>query len=222
MRRMRRETGMRTRTLLTIVLAGFLVGGCGEADGGGTASPTSTGSPATTVAESPSTTAGPDATSTTLVYSSAAINVDSYVDPRGMPPVLIGMTLAQATTAAGIPFVASSDPAECTYATVTGGPPGVSFMVVDGRIARIDVRDSSKNPALNGVRIGYTEDLVKVLFPDAQISPHKYVAGGHYLTVVPEAAADKDFRMIFETDGLQVTSLRVGKLPEVELVEGCG
>jgi hypothetical protein len=212
---------MRNRTLLTIVLAGALVGACGGADDEGeTASSTSTGAPATTVAVS-STTAGSGATSTTFVPSSSTINDDSYLDFRGLPPVLVGMTLAQATAAAGIPVVAPSDTAECTYATAQGGPAGVSFMLVDRRIARVDVRDDSKVQALGGSGIGYTEDHIKLLYPDIKVSPHKYVPGGHYLTVVPEAAADQNFRLIFETDGLQVTSLRAGKLPEVELVEGC-
>ena len=50
--------------------------------------------------------------------------------------------------------------------------------------------------------------------------PHKYVRGGHYL-VVP-SPADSDAQLVFETDGKRVTSYRVGRLPEVRWVEGCG
>lgn len=38
---------------------------------------------------------------------------------------------------------------------------------------------------------------------------------------VREASADRNFRIVFETDGRHVTSIRAGRLPEVGYTEGC-
>jgi hypothetical protein len=131
------------------------------------------------------------------------------------------MTPAEATAAAGISISASQEAAECTYATVVGGPAGVGYMLVNGHIARVDVRADSQVKTLSGAGIGDTEAEVKALYPGIQSSPHKYVPTGHYLTLVPSSPADQDFRVIFETDGTKVTAFRAGKLPEVGFIEGC-
>ena len=53
-----------------------------------------------------------------------------------------------------------------------------------------------------------------------KVTPHKY-EDGHYLTVTPTAAADKQFRIVFETARGRVTRYRAGLMPSVEYVEGC-
>ena len=42
-----------------------------------------------------------------------------------------------------------------------------------------------------------------------------------HLTFVPKDAADKNYRIIFETTFDRVREFRSGKLPEVEFLEGC-
>ena len=60
------------------------------------------------------------------------------------------------------------------------------------------------------------------MYPPREVAAHKYVAGGHYLTFVPDDPADADLRLIFETDASsKVTQFRAGRLPEVAYVEGC-
>ncbi|MBD2775668.1 hypothetical protein [Iningainema tapete] len=61
-------------------------------------------------------------------------------------------------------------------------------MVTNGRIARVDVRKNSLIATLKGARIGDTESKVKSLYPgQIKVTPHKYVSGGHYLTLVPKS-----------------------------------
>jgi hypothetical protein len=75
-------------------------------------------------------------------------------------------------------------------------------------------------PTAAGARIGDTEARIKSLYEGrVTTTPHKYVKGGHYLTVTP---ADTSYRIVFETNGKKVTSFRSGRVPEVEQVEGCG
>jgi hypothetical protein len=38
---------------------------------------------------------------------------------------------------------------------------------------------------------------------------------------MPKDATDRNFRIVFETDGKKVTRWRAGLLPQVEFVEGC-
>jgi len=88
----------------------------------------------------------------------------------------------------------------------------------------VDIEDKSAITTLSGAKIGDTEARIKALYPgQIKVSPHKYTgdSGGHYLTFVPKDKSDRFYRLIFETDGKQVTNFRSGKLPEVEYVEGC-
>ena len=217
---------MRTRTALASAVVAVVLSACGG-DGGndaGTAGPSSTSpTPATTVVtpSSTSTTAASASTSSSTP-SGTGLSASSVLDLRSLGPVRVGMTLAEATAAAGVPVEGPGTPVECSYATATGGPSGVRFMVVDSRIARIEVDRDSQVKTRSGAGIGDTEEQVQARYADGlEVSPHKYVVGGHYLTLVPVDAADRDFRLIFETDGSKVTAMRSGKVPEVELVEGC-
>jgi phage gp45-like len=94
-------------------------------------------------------------------------------------------------------------------------------MVVKGKIARIDV-DTGTVTTEDGVKIGDTEDKVKSVYGDElQVQPHKYIEGGHYMTVKGDSASAGK-AIVFETDGKRVTMFRAGRIPEVEWVEGCG
>jgi hypothetical protein len=98
----------------------------------------------------------------------------------------------------------------------------VGFMVINGKVARVDVWRESKVTTLRGAKIGDSETRIKSLYPgQIKVTPHEYVAGGHYLTFIPKDKADKNCRLVFETDGKRVTQMRSGKLPEVSYIEGC-
>jgi hypothetical protein len=143
---------------------------------------------------------------------------------KGFGPVRVGMTVDEASTALGVRLVLDEpldgDERGCRYAKPERGLEGLSFMIVDLRVARVDV-DSRAFATLSGARIGSTEREVKAIYPGRiRVSPHEYT-NGHYLTYTPKDAADKDYRIVFETDGKRVTSIHAGRLPEVEYVEGC-
>jgi hypothetical protein len=95
-------------------------------------------------------------------------------------------------------------------------------MVTNGRIARVDVTDNSKITTLSGAKIGDSESKIKSLYPNQiKVEAHEYDPKGHYLIFVPKDSQDKNYRIIFETDGKKVTRWRSGKLPEVQFIEGC-
>ena len=132
-----------------------------------------------------------------------------------------GMTVKQARAVVpGFTPAVGADSVGCDYASVPGLPRGVSVMVEDGVVGRIDVLQGTV-PTSAGARIGDTEATIKKLYKGlVTVSPHKYTEG-HYLTVVPKSQADSAFRIVFETDGTRVLSYRAGRRPQVEYVEGC-
>lgn len=142
------------------------------------------------------------------------------VTENGIGPIRVGMTVAQAAHAIGGGFAApKSGTSGCTYAVLTKAPGGLAVMLQDGIVARVDIRRGTV-PTAAGARIGDSEARVKSLYPGKVVTtPHKYVSGGHYLTVTP---SDPNHHIVFETDGKKVTSYRAGRVPEVDQVENCG
>jgi hypothetical protein len=131
-------------------------------------------------------------------------------------PVRVGMTVAEAERALGARFLPLTDQGECAYRTSMAAPEGVRFMQIADQIARVDIVAPGVGTD-GGIEVGATEARVRQVYgPGVSLSPHKYT-DGQYLTV----PADSGHRIVFETDGERVTRYRVGRLPEVEWVEGC-
>ncbi len=151
---------------------------------------------------------------------------NSQLALRGIGAIQIGMTVAQASKAIGQTLIARGEPApgsSCSYVEPQSSIPGLNFMVIEDRIARVDVRQSSPVMTLSGAKIGDSEARIQQLYPRRiSVTPHQYLPNGHYLTFTPGDAPDRNYRLIFETDGKQVTNFRAGRLPEVTWVEGCG
>jgi hypothetical protein len=146
---------------------------------------------------------------------------DMTVTEYGIGPIHSGMTIEQAAQANGggiaPPRGGSSG---CGYAVLYKAPPGLAMMVENGKIARIEVR-SGRTPTSLGARVGDSEARIKSLYAGRVVStPHKYLPGGHYLTVTPKDGSSN--RIVFETDGKVVTEFRSGAQPAVEYVERCG
>jgi hypothetical protein len=144
------------------------------------------------------------------------------VSIRGYGPIEWGMTLAEAEKAAGRPFGESDSLESGCHTIQLAGDSGKGplFMVIDGRIARVDVTEPGIQTN-HKVAVGDDEKRVQEMYAErVTVSPHKYT-DGHYLTVGPRTQADSGFELVFETDSQRVTRYRAGRLPEVEYVEGC-
>jgi hypothetical protein len=143
---------------------------------------------------------------------------------RGLGPVRVGMTVAQAGVALGRSLwktAALPSSSSCTYFEIAGGPPGLYFMEIRGRIARIDVMNPQVETR-SGARVGLSERQLLALYPgQIHIERHKYVEGGHYLVYTPKDRAERGYSMTFETDGSKVTSYRAGERKAVGYVEFC-
>lgn len=153
------------------------------------------------------------------------LDPDDRVSLEGVGPVRVGMTLEEASAAAGqgiseVPGSgAGSDPAACYYAVPDTGEPKVSFMVVDGQIARVDVEEGSGARTISGIGVGAPEADVLATYGDRiVVEPHPYDEGGRYLRYVPD---DRARSLVFETDGAKVVRYRSGDADAVSAVEGC-
>lgn len=173
-------------------------------------------SPSTTRQAQPSTTTPP---------ARERLTGESRLSLDGVGPVDIGMTLEEASAAAGTPIrTRPSDPfgPECQYA-YAAAVPGVAFMVINGRIARVDAGEPQGNlRTVSGIGRGSTEDEVKRTYPGRiRVEGHPYVPTGRYLVYVPADAGLSHLSMIFETDGRVVTRFRAGLKNAVAQIEGC-
>ena len=144
------------------------------------------------------------------------------VDEFGMGALRAGMTISEAARTVGGSFAARPGAEKiCGYAIWREAPPGVIVMLDEGLVARVDVTRDSRIATSKGARIGDTEARIKDLYKGrVAVTPHEYT-DGHYLTVTPPAGQDRNYRLVFETDGNRVLRYHGGKLPQVGYVEGC-
>lgn len=138
----------------------------------------------------------------------------------GAGPLRIGMSAAAARSALGVtqPDAAPRDPA-CAYARVGPEPESLRLMWVEGTLVRLEAIDRTLATD-RGARVGDSEARLDSLYAGrGSTRPHKYDPRGRY-RIVP-ATGDSTRRLVFETNGAVVTQFRVGRMPEVEWVEGC-
>jgi hypothetical protein len=184
--------------------------------------PTSAASPE----PSPTTQAPPttQATQTTQPQAPAErLTQASRMTLDGIGPVKVGMTLAEASAAAGAPLEVMPSPTEgCAHARPAGGPEHVMFMVVDGKVVRVEAGPGITT--LSGIGVGSTEAEVLATYPgQIRVEPNPYQGhrGFHTLVYTPADPAFAQYGLIFETNGERVTSFRSGFAGPVAWIEGC-
>lgn len=143
------------------------------------------------------------------------------ISMTGFGQVRVGLS----ATALGRVLGKKIDPAKdkdevaCRYASPDNLYDGIAFMLLDGRVARLDV-DSPGIPTLSGVSVGDSQaSVVKLYGPRLLVEPHAYDGPkGKYLTLYSK---DKRYGIRFETDGIKVTRYYVGTAESVQYIEGC-
>ena len=161
----------------------------------------------------------------TAVNAQFQLTNNSKLALNGIGSIRVGMTVDEASRAAGVRLVKSYEPLNeefCSYFKPLGGLTGISFMVTKGRIVRVDI-SNERVTTIKGAKLGDTEEQIFSLYP-GQIRVIKNPLGGrgNNLTFVPRDATDSNYRLIFQTgNDKRVKYFRSGQLPQVEYIEGC-
>ncbi|WP_293356052.1 MULTISPECIES: hypothetical protein [unclassified Microcoleus] len=103
----------------------------------------------------------------TAVNAQAQLTENSKLALNGIGPIRVGMTVDEASRAAGVKLVFvmnGPDAYTCSYFRPETEPKGINFMVTKGRIARIDISDR-RITTIKGAKIGDTEDRIISLYP---------------------------------------------------------
>ena len=206
-----------------------------------TGAPTTTMAPVTTsipvdcgtdpeTGESTTTSVPADTTTTTAIADSTDSDPDAATGPTlgrnsslstvGLDTITFGLTVNQAERASGHDLIACDAVTECYRVTPDGAPAGISFVVDESTIERVDIVDDSPITTLSGAGIDSTDDELDELFGD-QLERVDLGGGRTDVVFVPADENDQDFRVVFTTlDGV-VESLRSGRVPLVLETEAC-
>ncbi|MFM9843477.1 MAG: hypothetical protein ACKVOI_10965 [Dongiaceae bacterium] len=137
--------------------------------------------------------------------------------------VRIGMTLAEARAAFPEPLEsfggdAAGQSLECAIVYPEGRPEQFTYMLINDRVARVDILIDGYLTD-KGARVGwYEDDVLRVYGDRAKVFPNKYDNTKRDIVVDTRF----NYQIIFETDGKKVLKYRAGVLPGVGFVEGCG
>lgn len=136
----------------------------------------------------------------------------------GIGALKVGVPLAVASRTLGEELRVTDE--GCDHVNPTRMPEGILLMVIEDTVERVQI-DSAGIRTAEGAQVGDSESRVLELYgANARIEPHKYTyPDGHYVVVTPPG--DTLHRIVFETFKGRVTKYRAGRVPAVQLVEGC-
>jgi hypothetical protein len=160
-----------------------------------------------------------------LILASISVSAGPEADYRvsftSYGPARIGMTIPALEKALGTSITNSSGDSkdECRYVSPAKGFDGVAFMLINSRVARIDI-DSASIRSLSGARVGDSKKLILAMYQGrVTISPHAYAdPDDSYLTILSN---DKKYGLRFEVEDGKVTQFYAGNAQEIQYVEGC-
>lgn len=203
------------RAVATLCVSVVLLAACSGDDTTRLAiEPTTTEAPRPTTTRATTTTTAPTTTTTELTYISSGYNVSTV----GVGAVVFGIKKAEAERRWESGFVGFGS-ASCYIVTPERGPEGLEFTIKNGRVERVDIT----NPGVrtkSGAGVGWTEQQVRERF-GASIK-ERTTDGVRELVFVPSDEKNKNYRIVFVSDGETITKFRSGKIPEVETLDACG
>jgi hypothetical protein len=214
----------------------------GDDDQGVVANDPSTTTTGSTSSTTPSTTETTSTTTTTVTTAPPPPRIDggTPLNPKGLGPIVAGMTVAQAEAASGLTLTADGSLEDfggyCYYVDLEGQP-DLAVRVHspdeqpvsdprDGVISAITIFDqdpdgTSPRRTTAGVGLGATEAEVLAAHPGAvEERPHEYVPEGAYLYVLPADTPGFGIRYVLDEHRV-VTSIDVGDADGITASEGC-
>ena len=156
-----------------------------------------------------------------LLYPLIGFGDDTWrITTRGYGPIRAGMTPAEAARLMGTRLKTLEDrplDSSCDHLYAEKGFEGVSLMVQNGKITRLELSSSSVQ-TLSGIKIGDSTTRLKQVFGTRlEIEQHKYDDDGFYYFVWEQS---KRHGVKFEIGGGRVTEIYAGD-ESIQYVEGC-
>ena len=148
------------------------------------------------------------------------LDASSSVSTVGIDRIMFGMTIHDAQVAAGSRFTPVTPTGHCYLVTPDDGQAGLTFWVVAGTIERVDV-DTRTITTRSGAGIGDTEDRIREMFGERIHTTPLPNGSGNLLAYIPKDVADATYRVMFLSNGVQITRLWAGRLPWAEELGGC-
>lgn len=141
------------------------------------------------------------------------------VYPTGIGAMKIGMTRKQLSTVLheSIKGPDTSDDKACYYTEVSSYP-GVGLMILNGRLARIDLNEPG-TATEEGIQVGDSEAHIRAVYGHrVKIVPDAYESANHTLTL---HSADGRTGIRFVIDQQKVRQFYAGRSDAIEYIEGC-
>jgi hypothetical protein len=155
---------------------------------------------------------------TLLLVATSFASEAWVVREDGVGPVKVGMTLAQLSAILYQKLSEDESGSENCFYVHARGHAHVSFMIEEGKLARIDV-DAPGVATSTGIQVGDSEAHARQVYGvKLKVTEHKYIDTGHYLTV---RSADGRYGVRFETDKGKITTFYAGNYDAIQYVEGC-
>ena len=148
------------------------------------------------------------------------LNTASSVSTVGIDRIMFGMAIHDAQVAAGSRFTPVTPIGHCYLVTPDDGQAGLTFWVVAGTVERVDV-DTRTITTRSGAGIGDTEDRIREMFGERIHTTPLPDGSGNLLAFIPKDVADATYRVMFLSNGVQITRLWAGRLPWAEELGGC-
>ena len=147
------------------------------------------------------------------------LGTNDSISTVGLGEVTFGMTVAQAQVAAGTDLINCAPASDCYRVTPARGPEGISFLVTESTIERVDIV-AGPLTTRSGIGIGSPEDDIINLFGD-QIETQVNDDSSVDLIFVPQDESDAEFRVIFTIRDGVVETFRSGRIPQVTVQNPC-
>lgn len=144
----------------------------------------------------------------------------SSLSTVGLDEVTFGLTVNEATQLAGTPFINCGLVTDCYRVIPEFAPEGISFVVDEGTIERVDIVGNSPITTRSGAGIGTTDEELTALFGERL---ERVDLGGGQMDVifVPQDENDQEFRVAFTTVDGVVETMRSGRMPLVLEPDPC-
>lgn len=151
-----------------------------------------------------------------------AFTGSSKLSTVGLDEVFFGDTVEDAGIKASTDWVGLPTGGaipRCYTVQPSGGPAGLVFTVLDGRIERVDITNAAIT-TLSGAGVGSTQAQLFDLFGERLEETETET--GSEIMFVPTDADDREFRIIWTLDGVAAATMRAGRVPGVLTSSPCG